>query len=236
MVIIFLSNTLHLIKKEMYGFSHARRQKINFVSFFLYIDKSMKRGRVPKGFLSSNTAYMLVYKKLTTDWRTNATKKVKLKKSDSEVSCDIICLEKLTVKEKSDTLDETKLKHDVEDAPLSQEENSLIQKEKNISILDSENITEKDESTISQKTDTLTADETTETVASTNGCKDMNDSTVEQLQNKVHCLKQPVVKVVKLDYKRLNGDAHRAMSCGERDFYEEVSFLLDINSLCSLNS
>lgn len=188
----------------------------------------MKRGRVPKGFLSSNTAYMLVYKKLTADSRTNATKKVKLKKPDAEVSCDIICLEKLTVKEKSDIQDETKQKH-VEDASLSQEEKLLIENETKISTLDSENIVEKDESTI--KTDTFTTDETTETVANTNGCKDTHDSTAEQLQNKTHCLKQPVVKVVKLDYKRLNGDAHRAMSCGERDFYEEVIFL-SIISLC----
>ncbi|XP_039306992.1 ubiquitin carboxyl-terminal hydrolase 48 isoform X2 [Solenopsis invicta] len=184
-------------------------------------DKPMKRGRVPKGFLSSNTAYMLVYKKLTADSRTNATKKVKLKKPDAEVSCDIICLEKLTVKEKSDIQDETKQKH-VEDASLSQEEKLLIENETKISTLDSENIVEKDESTI--KTDTFTTDETTETVANTNGCKDTHDSTAEQLQNKTHCLKQPVVKVVKLDYKRLNGDAHRAMSCGERDFYEEMEF------------
>lgn len=204
----------------MYDFSYARRQKVNFF-FFFYIDKSMKRGRVPKGFLSSNTAYMLVYKKLTVDWRTNAAKKVKLKKPDAEVnvSSDTVYFEKLTVKDKSDTPNETKQKHDIEDAPLIQEEDP-----KKISKVDSEHVVEMDESVISKKTDILITDksETVETVASTNGCKD--DSSLEQLQNKVHCLKQPVVKVVKLDYKRLNGDAHRAMSCGERDFYEEVSF------------
>lgn len=185
----------------------------------------MKRGRVPKGFLSSNTAYMLVYKKLTVDWRTNAAKKVKLKKPDADVnvSSDTVYFEKLTVKEKSDTPNETKQKDDIEDASLIQEEDS-----KKISKVDSENVVEIDESVISKKTDTLTTDKSetveAETVASTNGCKDSHDSSLEQLQNKVHCLKQPVVKVVKLDYKRLNGDAHRAMSCGERDFYEEVSF------------
>jgi len=184
----------------------------------------MKRGRVPKGFLSSNTAYMLVYKKLTADWR---TKKIKSKKLDVEVnaSSDIAYFEKLTVKENSDTPDETKQKP-VEDIPLIQEENAI-----KISKLDSENIIEMDESTISKKTDAPTTDENkiVETVASTNGCKDTHDSTLEQLQSKVHCLKQPVVKVIKLDYKRLNGDAHRAMSCGERDFYEEVRYKLDIN-------
>ncbi|XP_024891079.1 ubiquitin carboxyl-terminal hydrolase 48-like isoform X1 [Temnothorax curvispinosus] len=187
-------------------------------------DKSMKRGRVPKGFLSSNTAYMLVYKKLTADWRTNGTKKVKLKKLDTEVNVpsDTVSSEKLIVKEKSDeTSDETKQKPDIEDAPSIQEENP-----ETIPKSDSENVIETDEDAISKKTDIPTTDksETEKTVASTNGCKDTHDSTLEQLQNKVHCLKQPVVKVVKLDYKRLNGDAHRAMSCGERDFYEEMEF------------
>ncbi|XP_036150538.1 ubiquitin carboxyl-terminal hydrolase 48-like [Monomorium pharaonis] len=214
---------------EWYQFSDDKVEKMHNKRIEDSVnDKPMKRGRVPKGFLSSNTAYMLVYKKLTADGRTNVTKKVKLKKSDTEVSCDTICLETLTVREKSDTLDETKQKHDIEDTSLPQEENLIIQKEKEISTLDSENITEKEICTISQKTDTLTVDETTEIVASTNGCKDTHDSTVEQLQNKEqnkpHCLKQPVVKVIKLDYKRLNGDAHRAMSCGERDFTKKMEF------------
>lgn len=208
-------------KKEKLFLTCGKRKSVFL--FFLYIDKSMKRGRVPKGFLSSNTAYMLVYKKLTADWRTNGVKKVKLKKLDAEVnvSSDTVSFEKLTVEEKLDeTPDEAKQKHDIEDAPIIQEENL-----KKISTLDSENKMETDESTMSKKTDTLTMDNSeTKTVASTNGCKDTHDSTLDQLQNKVQCLKQPVVKVVKLDYKRLNGDAHRAMSCGERDFYEEVNF------------
>lgn len=209
--------------------SHVREDRKSIFFFFfiyIYIDKSMKRGRVPKGFLSSNTAYMLVYKKLTADWRTNDTKKVKSKKSDAEVNVpsDSVFFEKLTVKEKSDeTPEETKQTHNNEDLSLIQEESSKM-----ISKLNSENIIEANESMISKKTDISTTDksETTKTVVSTNGhgCKDTHDSTMEQLQNKMHCLKQPMVKVVKLDYKRLNGDAHRAMSCGERDFYEEVNF------------
>lgn len=182
----------------------------------------MKRGRVPKGFLSSNTAYMLVYKKLTSDVRINAVKKVKLKKLDVEINAsnDTVYCEKLAVTEKSDTEDELKQKADIEDTPLIQEENS----EKTLK-LDLENVIEINESAISEKTDTpIMGENNTEIVASTNGCKDTHESTVEQLQ-KIHYLKESMVKVVKLDYKRLNGDAHRAMSCGERDFYEEVKIL-----------
>jgi len=182
----------------------------------------MKRGRVPKGFLSSNTAYMLVYKKLTSDVRINAVKKAKLKKLDVEVNAsnDTVYCEKLAVTEKSDTGDELKQKVDIEDAPLIQEENS-----EKILKLDLENVIEIDESAISEKTDTpITNENNTEIVVSTNGCKDTHEATLEQLQ-KIHHLKESMVKVVKLDYKRLNGDAHRAMSCGERDFYEEVKIL-----------
>ncbi|KAL0101386.1 hypothetical protein PUN28_018901 [Cardiocondyla obscurior] len=187
------------------------------------IDKSIKRGRVPKGFLSSNTAYMLVYKKLTIDVRTNGAKKVKLKKHDTEIntSSDTIIFEKLTVKERADkTEDETHQKNNIEDVPLIQEDLNNILK------LNSENVETDESSTLSNKTDASLTNksEVIKTVVSTNGCKDTQDSTLEQLQNKIYCLKQPVVKIVKLDYKRLNGDAHRAMSCGERDFYEEMEF------------
>lgn len=183
----------------------------------------MKRGRVPKGFLSSNTAYMLVYKKSTTDCQINAMKKMKLKKSDieSNVSDESVYLERLTVKDKSDILDETKEKNNIENVPLFQEESS-----EKILNLESENKMEMYKTVVSQKTDMLTIDkiETIETV-NVNGYKDKSNSVSQQIQNKVECLKQPVVKVIKLDYKRLNGAAHRAMSCGERDFYEEVTFL-----------
>lgn len=182
----------------------------------------MKRGRVPKGFLSSNTAYMLVYKKSTTDCQINAMKKIKLKKPDveSNVSDESVYLERLTVKDKPDILDETKQKDNIENVPLYQEESS----EK---ILNSENKIEMHKTVVPQKTDMLTMDkiETIETVVNANGYKDKPNSASQQIENKVECLKQPVVKVIKLDYKRLNGAAHRAMSCGERDFYEEVTFL-----------
>ncbi|XP_070155965.1 ubiquitin carboxyl-terminal hydrolase 48 isoform X1 [Polyergus mexicanus] len=186
--------------------------------------KPMKRGRVPKGFLSSNTAYMLVYKKSTTDCQINAMKKIKLKKPDveSNVSDESVYLERLTVKDKPDILDETKQKDNIENVPLFQEESS-----ENILNLESENKMEMHKTVVSQKTDMLTMDKigTIETVVNANGYKDKPNSASQQIENKVECLKLlPVAKVIKLDYKRLNGAAHRAMSCGERDFYEEMEF------------
>lgn len=184
----------------------------------------MKRGRVPKGFLSSNTAYMLVYKKSTTDCQINTTKKIKSKKPDVEanVSDESVYLERLTVKDKSDILDETKQKNNIENKPLFQEESS-----EKILNLKSENKIKMDKTVVFQKTDILTTDkvETVETIVNANGSEDKFNSASQQIQKKIESLKQPVIKVVKLDYKRLNGAAHRAMSCGERDFYEEVTFL-----------
>ncbi|XP_011139721.1 ubiquitin carboxyl-terminal hydrolase 48 isoform X2 [Harpegnathos saltator] len=186
--------------------------------------KPMKRGRVPKGFLSSNTAYMLVYKKLTTDWPISATKKMKLRKLDTEVSVssDPVNLERLSVKDKSDTLDEAQRKNGVGNVSPIEEENP-----QRILKLDLENKMEIDESVVSENTDVPieVRNDTVETVVNTDECKDKHDPlTLQQLQNKIQHPKKPIVKIVKLDYKRLNGAAHRAMSCGERDFYEEMEF------------
>lgn len=193
-----------------------------FFPFFIDNVKPMKRGRVPKGFLSSNTAYMLVYKKLTTDWPVSVTKKMKLKKPDTEVSVssDSVNLERLTVKDKLDTLDEAQRKNGVGDVSPTEEENPP-----RIPKLDLENKIETDESMASQNTDEpVVKNETVETVVNTDECKDKHDPVTQQLQNKIQHPKKPIVKIVKLDYKRLNGAAHRAMSCGERDFYEEVHY------------
>lgn len=193
-----------------------------FFLFFLDNVKPMKRGRVPKGFLSSNTAYMLVYKKLTTDWPVSATKKMKLKKFDAEVSVsgNPVNLERLTVKDQSDTSDEAEQKNGVGDVSPTEEGSP-----ERIPKLEPENKIEVDESVASQNIDApMLKNETVETVVNTDECKDKCDPVVQQLQNKIQHPKKPIVKIVKLDYKRLNGAAHRAMSCGERDFYEEVRY------------
>ena len=78
----------------------------------------MKRGCVPKGFLTSSTAYMLVYKKLTIYCQTNAIKKVKKLDAEASNSNESVCLERLTVKDKSDTLNETKQEDNIENVSL----------------------------------------------------------------------------------------------------------------------
>ncbi|XP_014488433.1 PREDICTED: ubiquitin carboxyl-terminal hydrolase 48-like isoform X2 [Dinoponera quadriceps] len=184
--------------------------------------KPMKRGRVPKGFLSSNTAYMLVYKKLTTDYPVSVAKKMKLKKPEVEVSVssDSVNLERLIVKEKSDSSDEAQRKNGIGNMSPTEEENPYM-----ISKLDFENKIDSDESVVLQNTDVSTAkNETIETIVNMDECKDTSDPIAQQLQNKIQHPKKPIVKIVKLDYKRLNGAAHRAMSCGEQDFYEEMEF------------
>jgi hypothetical protein len=165
---------------------------------------------------------MLVYKRLTTDWRTNAAKKMKSKKLDeTNASGDAVHMQKIIKDVKSDILDETKQKSEVE---------TLIQEEcsENISKLDLETKMESDEViTFRQKTDTPIVGKNgiTEPIIDTNESSNKNGHDSTSQQNKVQSLKQPVVKVMKLDYKRLNGAAHRAMSCGEQDFYEEVSYI-----------
>lgn len=212
--------TLHLIT----AFSRtvfSRGTRVRFFSFFFiffFIDnvKPMKRGRVPKGFLSSNTAYMLVYKKLTADSRAVAIKKMKLKKHDTEIFDDS---EKVTVKDKFDSSDETKSKSDTEETSLNQQEHSEKMSELNSEIETKMDISESDSVTANK-------DKIAETTS--NASEDKCNSSFPQDRN-LPQIKESVVKLVKLNYKQLNGAAHRAMSCGERDFYEEVR-ICDVNA------
>ncbi|XP_043513028.1 ubiquitin carboxyl-terminal hydrolase 48-like isoform X1 [Frieseomelitta varia] len=179
--------------------------------------KVVKRGRIPKGFLSSNTAYMLVYKKVTPEKRTNSTKKNKLKKLDGETNSnnDATSTEKILIKEKSDSLNEDNQKCD----------KMLVVSDMN----NSEKISKFDVK-VEQEVETLRASpkhimEHSEKTDSTFDEQNGKHYEFDNKENKLNViLKKPIVKIVKLDYKRLNGAAHRAMSCGERDFYEEMEF------------
>lgn len=156
---------------------------------------------------------MLVYKKLTTESRINTTKKVKPKKLDTEANVpdDSSHLEKLIVKDTLDILDEIKCKSETDE----------IQEKSPEKKLDTEDTIVVDNCVTSENADALTVrtDESVETV-DVDKMKDKYDPiALDQIYRK-----KPVVKIVKFDYKPLNGTAHGEMSCGERDFYEEVRF------------
>lgn len=178
--------------------------------------KVIKRGRIPKGFLSSNTAYMLVYKKVNAEKRINNIKKNKLKKSDAENSSnnDAMLVEMVAVQEKSDSSDEGKRKTD-SISEVSDSNNS-----EKVEKLDAE---VKEEPETSESSSGIAAIETSVTPDSTleeqNGKNYESDDKDNPTETNT---KKTFTKNVKVDYKLLNGAAHRAMSCGERDFYEEV--------------
>lgn len=156
-------------------------------TFSLQLDttsKVMKRGRVPKGFLSSNTAYMLVYKRLTADNKNPSTgKRGKTRKfNDGETN------NTGNAGQLDSLVDFTDI--DTKETPrLSPEEKKIIN-----------GIVGYHPPTISPEPDTI--------------IKKIEDPPQEP---------PPASKNVKLDYRLLNGDAHRNMSCGEHDFYENVS-------------
>ncbi|XP_066597829.1 ubiquitin carboxyl-terminal hydrolase 48-like isoform X2 [Prorops nasuta] len=147
--------------------------------------KTVKRGRIPKGFLSSNTAYMLVYKKLTVE---SKMRKVRSKGLEMEANNygDSMDIERLTVGDISDSSDEGKSKID----------ENKDEMEMDVKPLD----TAKEESFRSLYQDKEEED----------NCKK---------QGKRFCQGDS-----KVEYRLLNGATHRAMSCGERDFYEEMEF------------
>ncbi|XP_076751475.1 ubiquitin carboxyl-terminal hydrolase 48 [Xylocopa sonorina] len=180
--------------------------------------KVVKRGRIPKGFLSSNTAYMLVYKKVTPERRINNMKKNKPKKIESEANSnnDVTFVERITIKEKSDSAEEEKRK--CESVPT-------------VSDVDNLKKAQKPETESKQEIETLEAFPESDTMDTSTKL----DSTYEERNGKFYefddkenqhdtHVKKSFVKNVKVDYKHLNGAAHRAMSCGERDFYEEMEF------------
>ncbi|XP_061940511.1 ubiquitin carboxyl-terminal hydrolase 48 isoform X2 [Apis cerana] len=179
--------------------------------------KIIKRGRIPKGFLSSNTAYMLVYKKVTSEKRINNTKKNKLKKLDTETNSNYNTMHEeniVIVKEKSVSLDEGKCKYDT--ISVSDVNNS----EKMLKL----GIETKQEMEISKVSENIVM----EVSVREESTFDEQNGKHYEFDNKENqhdiFIKKSLPKVVKIDYKRLNGAAHRAMSCGERDFYEEMEF------------
>ncbi|XP_017788014.1 PREDICTED: ubiquitin carboxyl-terminal hydrolase 48-like [Habropoda laboriosa] len=182
--------------------------------------KVVKRGRIPKGFLSSNTAYMLVYKRATVERRTNNTKKNKQKKLDTDLNSDddVMIIETVGVKEKSDSSDEGKRKIECISVSPDLEISGKIPK---LDLEDKQEIEISEQSPQDDAVETVTFTKVDSNFDEQNGKHDEFDD--KENQQDVQ-MKKPFVKNTKVDYKRLNGAAHRAMSCGERDFYEEMEF------------
>ncbi|XP_012261445.2 ubiquitin carboxyl-terminal hydrolase 48-like isoform X2 [Athalia rosae] len=155
--------------------------------------KTIKRSRIPKGFLSSNTAYMLVYKRVNDTNKVSNSKKIKLKKSEPDAN--------------SVQLDEHT--NHSNQAEASADENML------------ENRTFHQKSI---KSEIAQAESTSPS---------LNDNPQDSVSNMDEHAEKPaneiknqkiVTRLLSSEYQQLNGDAHRAMSCGDRDFYEEMEF------------
>lgn len=142
---------------------------------------------------------MLVYKKVISDGRINNGKKNKTKKPEAETNSHSV--ETHSDMDKPDSSDEGKRKN----GPTSTVSNSTSPGK--ILKLDTEN-----------KMDIVCAVSSSQDADSTSN--ERNGKHYESDNKENHYDAQP--KSAKIDYKRLNGAAHRAMSCGERDFYEEV--------------
>ncbi|XP_076161191.1 ubiquitin carboxyl-terminal hydrolase 48 isoform X2 [Ptiloglossa arizonensis] len=179
--------------------------------------KTIRRGRIPKGFLSSNTAYMLVYKKVTTEWRINNGKKTKSKKVETDTNSH--STETFINKEKPDSSDDGQRKNGpdsiIPDSSGPEEIVELNTENKmdiEIEISSSQDVTAQEMLT------SATVDSSTD---EQNGKHYESDNKEGQPEAQT---KKLFPKIAKIDYRQLNGAAHRAMSCGERDFYEEMEF------------
>lgn len=143
---------------------------------------------------------MLVYKRVTPEWRANNVKRNR-KKLEAETNSN------------SDTISEGKGK----DEPSSSSESSGSEQ---VLKFDVENKIEEKTSEPSTEKDQIISARVDCTFDEPNGKHYESDN--KENQHEVQP-KKPFTRGGRIDYKRLNGAAHRAMSCGERDFYEEVS-------------
>ncbi|XP_054007627.1 ubiquitin carboxyl-terminal hydrolase 48-like isoform X2 [Hylaeus anthracinus] len=179
--------------------------------------KIVRRGRVPKGFLSSNTAYMLVYKKVTTEWRMNNAKKIKSKKAETETNSD--STEMCVDKEKGDSSDEGQRKNGQDSAVPDSSGSEEVVILGTVNKMDVEmDISSPQDVSAQEKITSMMVDCSTD---EQNGRHYESDNKEDQQELQT---KKPFAKNAKVDYRQLNGAAHRAMSCGERDFYEEMEF------------
>ncbi|XP_076627631.1 ubiquitin carboxyl-terminal hydrolase 48 isoform X2 [Colletes latitarsis] len=179
--------------------------------------KIVRRGRIPKGCLSSNTAYMLVYKKVTVEWRMNNGKKTKSKKGEIETNNHNT--EMFIDKEKPDSSDERQRKNgpDSTVSDSSGPDEVLELDTENKMDAETEALSSQD-ITVQEKITSLMLDSN---IDEHNGKHYESDNREDQHEAQI---KKSFANNTKLDYKQLNGAAHRAMSCGERDFYEEMEF------------
>lgn len=191
--------------------------------------KPAKRGRILKGCLSSNTAYMLVYKKLPAD--SKAKRILKVSKHQKEVMNHVAATSstKSTRETTPEPCENSKRKEssDLDDSPYSPvkklkpntETNhcTTIKHENNSNDessgdLDKRKIDEKHlDSQMSKAVKKIDLDD----VAALEINDDKNNKINDQPDIKNNWAK---------NYQLLNGDAHRAMSVGERDHYESIEF------------
>lgn len=160
--------------------------------------KIMKKGKVLKGFLSSNAAYMLVYKKITPEIKIINKKIDKRTKKDDDNN-----------------------KNDTNEMEIT--ENN---KRKDSSEFDSSDVTNKKIKTRHQKKDDNNKKNCME--IDDNNDNDFNNSNVVMKNDDESSMeiddKKDIKDLSQKNYQLLNGDAHRAMSCTERDYYETLEF------------
>lgn len=209
---------------------------------YIFVDldtttKVVKRGRVPKGFLSSNTAYMLVYKRIIADGKagTGGKRGKGKKQAETESLNNTPQLEKLTVTElvgDGEITEDGKRKNCVDISSLLSVGNALSGPTRTKVESCRTNAVKKTK--FDDNFETMDVDESEtkprlspEQKNLINGIIGFNSSESRQAEPKVAktgpLVQEVVIKNAKIEYGLLNGDAHRNMSCGERDQYEDVS-------------
>lgn len=173
--------------------------------------KIPKKNKVPKGCLSSNAAYMLVYKKISPELKfKKKIDKRNNKKDDFNVKNDTAGLEQ--------TSENNKRKES--DSDSSDNIFSPVKKVK----------TKHNNRRKKNNNNNNSTDENNKKNSSSSNDENSDSKNIEKLKNIKEEIPMDVDETKDVDnllhknYQLLNGDAHRAMSCSQRDFYEAAEF------------
>ncbi|XP_034947746.1 ubiquitin carboxyl-terminal hydrolase 48-like [Chelonus insularis] len=209
--------------------------------------KPLKKGRVLKGCLSSSTAYMLVYKRLSAEAKVRKGNKSGKQKDDNHILSSNLNKNEIkdqvfetSIKESGSGSGENSKRKDSSDesplifSPIKKHKSEKDEEHHQHKTIDKEKNGKSDRNDIATVVKRLNFDSES---MNKKVCKNIQDYENTNNNDKKH---KTVPEELNLEkdltcdelkrnnwektYQTLNGDAHRAMSCHDRDRYEELEF------------
>lgn len=163
---------------------------------------------------------MLVYKRVNDAARGSASRRSRLRRFESETS-NTQLVENLNLNHSNQT-EITNDEKVFNDCDSNIQDSEIVVKEENNFVenatCDTKEVPQEPDSSMELES----ADDAAAIPVLDSQKNDVTKFPEDNRPNSEVCTSTIISKNPKIDYKTLNGAAHRAMSCGQRDFYEEV--------------